>query len=129
MKLTRSFDSTEFACRCKCGGNVTMDFARRMQELRDACGFALPISSGFRCSTHNKSKAVGGAPDSRHLYGDAADISTASMTSLQKLQLINHATQLGFTGIGLAPGFIHVDTRQGPVTLWFYPQGKISGKL
>ena len=125
MKLTRNFDSTELQCQDLCGGNVTMDFVRKLQELRDACGFSLPISSGFRCSEHNKK--VGGAPGSRHMYGDAADISTGGMTSIQKLQLINHATQLGFTGIGLSPVFCHVDTRPGPVVLWFYPIGKSSG--
>lgn len=125
MKLTRNFDSTEFACPDLCGGNVTMEFARKMQELRDVCGFALPISSGYRCSVHNKK--VGGAPGSRHLYGTACDISTGGMNSLQKLQLINHAVMLGFTGIGLSPVFVHLDTRPGAVTLWFYPIGQISG--
>ncbi len=125
MKLTRNFDSTEFGCACKCGGNITMEFARKMQELRDACGFALPITSGFRCSVHNKK--VGGAPGSRHMYGDACDISIGGMTGLQKLQLINHITHLGFSGVGLSALFIHVDTRPGPVTVWFYPMGTFSG--
>lgn len=125
MKLTRNFDSTEFGCACKCGGNITMEFARKMQELRDACGFALPITSGFRCSVHNKK--VGGAPGSRHLYGTAADIGTSGMTSLQRLQLINHAFCLGFVGIGVGETFIHVDIRPGVVVFWLYPPGKISG--
>ena len=102
-----------------------MEFIRKLQELRDACGFSLHINSGFRCSTHNKK--VGGEADSRHLYGDASDIGTIGLTSLQKLQLINHATQLGFSGIGLASTFVHVDTRPGDVVLWFYNTGKISG--
>lgn len=126
MKLTKNFDSTEFACKCgKCDGNVTIEFARKMQLLRDTCGHKLPITSGYRCAEHNKK--VGGALDSRHIYGDAADISTAAFTGRQYCELIGHALDCGFTGIGLGVGFIHVDTRAGDVVVWHYPAGKTSG--
>jgi uncharacterized protein YcbK (DUF882 family) len=126
MKLTRNFDSTEFACPCKkCGGNITLEFARKMQELRDACGFALPISSGYRCSDHNKK--IGGAPSSRHMYGTACDISTIGMTGIQILQILEHARHLNFTGFGLASTFIHLDTRPGAIIVWYYASGKFSG--
>ena len=91
----------------------------RLQPLRDMVGFALPISSGVRCSVHNA--AVGGAAGSRHLYGDAVDITWTQMTGDQKLQLIHAAHKLGFHGFGLSPLFLHLDGRDGQLVTWFYP--------
>ena len=91
----------------------------KLQPLRDLVGFSLPISSGVRCGTHNA--AVGGAPASRHLYGDAVDITWTQMSGAQKLQLLQAARSLGFSGFGLSPLFLHLDTREGPVVTWFYP--------
>ena len=126
MKLTKNFDSTETHCSCgQCGGNVTMEFIRKLQLLRDICGHSLPIDSGYRCATYNKQ--IGGAGDSRHVYGDAADIGVTGMTHRQYLELIGHAVQLGFTGFGLGIGFLHLDTRPGDVVVWHYPPGKTSG--
>ena len=127
MKLTRNFDSTETGCRCGCGGNVTMDFIHKLQELRDTLGFTLLITSGYRCATYNKK--IGGALDSRHIYGDAADISTLGLTGMQKIDLIKVARSLGFTGFGMHPAFQHLDTRPGAIAVWFYPDGKISGGI
>lgn len=45
--------------------------AEALQKVRDKCG-ALTVTSGYRCSAHNK--AVGGATDSAHMYGRAVDI-------------------------------------------------------
>ena len=42
-----------------------------LQPLRNALGCPIIISSGFRCAELNK--CVGGAANSGHLYGQAAD--------------------------------------------------------
>lgn len=47
-----------------------------LQPIRDAFGQPIIVSSGYRCSKLNK--AVGGAANSDHLYGCAADIHTKS---------------------------------------------------
>ena len=47
-----------------------------LQPIRDAFGQPIIVSSGYRCSKLNK--AVGGAANSDHLYGSAADIHTKS---------------------------------------------------
>ena len=44
-----------------------------LDELREAWGSAIRVSSGFRCLALNN--AVGGVQGSAHLYGKAADIS------------------------------------------------------
>lgn len=43
-----------------------------LQPLRNAYGCPVVVTSGFRCATLNKK--VGGAANSQHLYGQAADI-------------------------------------------------------
>lgn len=42
-----------------------------LQPLRDALGCPIIITSGFRCAELNK--RIGGAANSQHLYGQAAD--------------------------------------------------------
>lgn len=42
-----------------------------LQPLRNALGYPIIISSGFRCAVLNKK--VGGTAASQHLYGQAAD--------------------------------------------------------
>ena len=42
-----------------------------LQPLRDALGCPIVITSGFRCAELNK--RIGGAANSGHLYGQAAD--------------------------------------------------------
>lgn len=44
-----------------------------LDELREAWGSAIRVSSGFRCVALNK--AVGGVDGSAHQYGNAVDIS------------------------------------------------------
>jgi zinc D-Ala-D-Ala carboxypeptidase len=84
----------------------------KLQAMRHALGDqSITVTSGFRSQTCNN--AVGGAADSRHLYGDAVDLG-AGPHSLCKLaqQARNH----GFNGI-LGPGYpghsdhTHVDHR------------------
>ncbi|WP_436492402.1 D-Ala-D-Ala carboxypeptidase family metallohydrolase [Actinokineospora sp. HUAS TT18] len=84
----------------------------KLQAMRHALGDQpITVTSGFRSVACNN--AVGGAPDSRHLYGDAVDLG-AGPHSLCRLaqQARNH----GFNGI-LGPGYpghsdhTHVDHR------------------
>ncbi|MCP3821525.1 D-Ala-D-Ala carboxypeptidase family metallohydrolase [Streptomyces sp. A3M-1-3] len=72
----------------------------KLEALRHALGDQpVTVTSGFRSRACND--AVGGASDSRHLYGDAADLGAGphSLCTLAK-QARNH----GFNGI-LGPGY------------------------
>ncbi|WP_228984747.1 D-Ala-D-Ala carboxypeptidase family metallohydrolase, partial [Streptomyces sp. DH12] len=84
----------------------------KLEALRHALGDPpIRVTSGFRSQSCNS--AVGGASNSRHLYGDAADLGAGShsLCTLAK-QARNH----GFNGI-LGPGYpghddhTHVDHR------------------
>lgn len=45
-----------------------------LEPLREKSGYPVHITSGYRCPELNK--LVGGAPDSQHMAGEAADIFT-----------------------------------------------------
>lgn len=54
-----------------------------LDPLREKWGKPIHVNSGYRCPALNK--AVGGATNSGHMYGFAADIDAGSKTSNQKL--------------------------------------------
>lgn len=105
------FRREEFACKCgKCGGfpvEPSEKLVRVLDKFREEVGLAVYINSGIRCKAHNA--AVGGANDSRHLYGDAADIRCpGKMPS----ELYNIAVRLlPDGGVGIYDWGVHVDTR------------------
>lgn len=108
--LTENFSTSEFACRCGCGFTVPhYALVEALQELRDLIALPIHIASGCRCEGHNR--VVGGAKNSQHIQGKAADITCRWMAprELRKYALMI----LGFKegGIGLYPGFLHVDVR------------------
>ena len=74
--LTKNFSRDEFACKGEgCCGNsspISLNLVEALQELRSTIDQPIIIVSGFRCRTHNR--AVGGAVDSQHCLGTAADI-------------------------------------------------------
>ena len=74
------------------------------------------ITSGYRDPSHNSS--VGGAQGSRHIRGEAVDISTRGWTDDQRRRFVAQAIASGARGIGIYPnGSIHLDTRETPA-IW-----------
>jgi zinc D-Ala-D-Ala carboxypeptidase len=90
------------------GGNVDAATAKanaivtmwKLQAMRHAMGDApMTVNGGFRSKACNDS--VGGAPNSRHLYGDAADLGAGSQGFCA---LAQEARNHGFREI-LGPGY------------------------
>lgn len=77
-----------------------------LQPLRDAWGKPLKVNSGYRCKALNA--AVGGAPTSQHVKGEAADIAAGDPVKLARL-----AVKLGlpFDQMILYPTFVHFSHR------------------
>lgn len=118
--LTEHFDSSEFRSRDGAplpDRKVLMHLALHLERLRAICGGKpLRIVSGHRSVEHNRS--VGGATNSRHIVGDAADLPYGYATTAQ-------AVEAGFTGIGSKGAYAtHVDTRVGQAR-WSYPSGRM----
>lgn len=116
MNLSQHFTSQEFACKCGCGlSDVHPMLIDLLETIRDKAGEKpVTILSGHRCETHNKK--VGGARNSQHLLGKAADIHIKGMTPIQVHSLVDHLHDEGLAhvgGLGLYQSFVHVDIRSG----------------
>ena len=110
------FKTEEFNCTHSGENRMDITFLNLLDTLRDVCGFPFVITSGYRCPWHPvelKKKAPG-----THTKGIAADIQVSN--GQQRLSIVKHAIELGFTGIGVAKGFVHVDTRNTTPVMWTY---------
>lgn len=102
------FSKEELGCHCnECKENnwhkmddLTM---RLVVQLREKVGFALPVSSGFRCSAHNQ-KVSNTGPFGPHTTGKALDF---KVYGEQAYLLVKAALELGFTGIGVNQKGLH----------------------
>lgn len=117
-RLGKNFCVREFACR---DGSDTVfvdsDLVAVLQAMRDHFGQPVHVSSGYRTPAHNRT--VGGAENSQHLYGRAADIQIDGVSVAEAAAFAE--TLLPDTGgigryppkAGRAAGWLHVDTRAG----------------
>ncbi len=70
--ITQDFSRWEFRCKCGCGKeDIHIGLVHRLQVIRDITGHPIKILSGCRCAEYNAK--IGGAPESYHLKGMAAD--------------------------------------------------------
>jgi len=108
--LTNNFSRKEFACRCGCG-SATIDYEllAYLQVIREILEKKITIISGHRCQKHNQ--RVGGAVNSFHLRGMAADIKIDGMTPSQVYDFLEENLPNHQYGIGLYNTFVHIDVR------------------
>ena len=116
------FTREEF--RCQCGGRYCSGFpaepeeklVRTLDAIRRRLGVPVRIveagGSGVRCRQHNAN--VGGAANSEHLYGRAADLHSSLSPAKMKAAAEDVMGQSG--GIGVYSWGIHVDT--GKYSRW-----------
>ncbi|MDD4986495.1 MAG: D-Ala-D-Ala carboxypeptidase family metallohydrolase [Dehalococcoidales bacterium] len=108
--LSENFSRSEFCCKCGCGFcDPNLGLIEALQKLRDLAGKPISIVSGCRCERHNSN--VGGAPNSYHLYGMAADIRIEGMSVGQIFKLAEEIPRFRDGGIGTYPSWVHVDVR------------------
>ena len=122
--LSDHFDRSEFACSC-CGklpDPIPSRLIRALEELRALAGCPIHITSAYRCT--EKNKAAGGARNSYHLSGEAADITFGGISPKAMYTLALSVKAFREGGIGIYPkyidrdgrtrgNFIHVDVRRG----------------
>jgi len=122
MQPTEHFSVSELACPC-CGRNECVDaLPVAMEQFRAVVDRAVVPDSGYRCEVHNAK--VGGAKNSQHRLGNAADVVTnPAMSPHQMYQaaLKVPAFAAGGLGVSLKPdGYIHMDIRTGGPRRWCY---------
>lgn len=104
--MTNNFSRHEFACGCGCGlDNISIEFVEDLQDVRDAYGMAIKISSGCRCRKHNAD--VEGIPNSSHLFRVGADL--VMPNNGKNKHALMRACFIKFKRVFLYRDHIHVD--------------------
>ena len=116
-QLTTNFRLKEF--HCKDGSAMPYDvylnikqLAKYLQHLRDINDKPIKINSGYRSPEYNKK--VGGATNSYHMKGMAADFNIVGITPRQVREIIELQCELGKMpcgGLGAYNNFTHYDFR------------------
>ena len=111
-KLSSNFRVREFAC--KDGSDAVLVAPRLvmvLQSIRDHFGKAVNINSGYRTPQYNAK--VGGAAQSQHCYGTAADI-TVKDVGVETVAAYARKIMTDWGGVGIykAQGFTHIDVRE-----------------
>jgi len=124
MKM-RNFNLKEFDSPDLSGSGLNMDkdFLSMLDNARDIAKTPFKITSGYRTKEHNIAiyKKLGKKPiESSHLKGLACDI--ACSDSRARFLIINALLEAGFTRIGIANNFIHVDSdcEKSQDVIWTY---------
>lgn len=96
-------------------------FVYMLDALRALTDKLCHINSEYRTPEHNK--AVGGAPGSAHIDGEASDVGTVGWSERERIDFILYARKLGFNGIGIGASFIHIDMKERKES-WHYTRGR-----
>lgn len=119
MKLKYFSDSEFQRCQPACSVSDCDETALVMLDtLRERCGFPLILNSAFRSPSYEKKK--GRAGTSSHCKGLAFDIRCYD-TKL-RFVLVSNAISVGFTRIGIAKNFVHIDCdyKKSNPCIWLY---------
>lgn len=110
IKITNHFKVREFACMDGCPiVCISLDLVDALEDIRTIAKCSIIVNSGYRTYSHNKK--VGGAPNSMHIYGLAADIRPGD-GNVKRLYDICATYLKGEHGLGKYNSFVHIDMRK-----------------
>jgi len=117
MKLSTNFSLAEFASAdgTAPSGEVLKnltELAKNLEVLRKHIGQPIRVTSGFRSREHNRK--IGGATNSFHVLGMAADIQVSKMTPEQvakAIELLIAEGKMKEGGLGIYRTWVHYDVR------------------
>lgn len=103
------FSKTEFQmCTPSCElEDMDSEFLKKLDKLRDLCGFPIILNCAYRSKKHDISKGRSGT--SYHCVGRAADLRI--LDSNKRALLVQNAFRVGLKGVGVYKRFVHVDDR------------------
>lgn len=128
--MSKYFKRKEFACKCGCGYSEPHPYLlETLDTIREYVGKPIIVNSGCRCPKHNSSPQVGGAKNSQHVKGRAADIRSRDISAGTLWQKIRELFSMGklprLRGLGRYDSFVHVDVRETPTLAeWDYRKRK-----
>lgn len=122
--ISKYFSPKELKCKCgTCnsdGSEMSESFMRKMDVIRELCGFPLIVTSAYRCPAYN-AKVSSTGENGPHTTGHAIDIKVSHEQAFIFLKI---ALAQKMTGVGVqqkgASRFIHVDDLAAP-----YPRPRI----
>jgi len=115
--LAPNFVFDEFMSQAKGPyGLFQVHVVESLQVIREASGGAIFVNSGYRNITYNEN--AGGAEHSRHIYGDAVDM-TSAVLSLAALAELCEDFGAGYTQV-YDESHVHCDWRDDPLDSAFY---------
>ena len=125
MKLTAHFSKDEFDCTDGSEMpfevlNNVIEVANNLEVLRAHFNAPITINSAYRSPVYNRS--VGGAVNSQHLGGKAADVVIEGVTPNEVADAIEFLIEVGLMkegGLGRYDTFTHYDIR-GTKARWDY---------
>ncbi len=107
--ISENFQRSEFECKCGCGfATVDVELVEILERFREYFNKPIKINSGCRCKIYNKS--IGGASQSRHMEGIAADIAIKDVEPSEVQSKFNQWYPKLY-GMGSYNTFTHIDTR------------------
>lgn len=115
MQISPHFKRAEMACRCGCGfDSIDAQTLEILEAVRRHFGRPVIVTSAARCRQHNAD--VGGASQSQHLLGRAADIKVQDHPAMAVADFIEE--QFPGASVGRYLTFTHVDTRTTGPARW-----------
>jgi len=117
MKLSTNFSLDEFASADGAAPNGEVlknltELAKNLEVLRKHLGQPIRVTSGFRSKEHNKK--IGGALNSFHVLGMAADIQVAKVKPedvAKAIELLIKEGKMKEGGLGVYRTWVHYDFR------------------
>ena len=107
QKISENFKVSEF--KCNDGSDkilIDTDLVTLLQKIRNNFKKPININSGYRTVSHNAK--IGGANNSYHTLGRAADI---AVSGTNPEDVAEYCERIGVKGIGCGANYVHVDTR------------------
>lgn len=113
-QLTPNFNAAEFICRDGSEHSIDCGLLAMLQAVRSHFGKPVTITSGYRSPSYNAK--VGGAPNSYHVKGLAADFAVPGVPIRNVHDWCNHAFPTSGLGLYVRSGangwgWIHIDNR------------------
>ena len=114
--IKSKFSTYEFACDCGCDfgqdeEHIDENLIDKLNMMRILLGRGMVVTSGARC--HEQNLAVGGVDNSAHLphpdSGQCRAVDLLIRSGEDRYELLELALKVGFTRIGIANNFLHLD--------------------